>query len=273
MYQGLAGDYHLLFPARPAQLEFLCSLAGEPPGRVLDVASGTGEYAAALAASGYDCTGVELGGEMHERALLRHACGQLPGGGSLTLIKGDMRDLPELVAGPFRLVYCIGNSLPHLSNDTELAQVVAAMLELAGDGGTVALQMVNFDRILKAMAAMALEASAGAEGDSFHNVELLLPPLAATRDDGTAIEFRRSYRFNQPDNEGETAGLGTDSLRFVTRLLTPEGEFTGESRLLALTRLRLETLLPEGAHAEWYGDFDGQPWGTDSPAAVVILHG
>ena len=143
LYSQLVDDYHLLFPAREAQLSFLAGLAGEPPVRMLDCASGTGDYVAALVARGYQVQGIEIQDEMHECAVARHP--QLAG----SFIRGDIVAADKLVKSPFSLVYCIGNSLAHLASEAEVASAIKAMWELAQPGGAVVLQIANFEHALK----------------------------------------------------------------------------------------------------------------------------
>lgn len=247
MYAALAGVYHLLFPARPAQLDFLAQLAGPPPARVLDVACGTGEYVAALLQRGYDAAGVELDSAMVAAGLARHpqlAGADRGGRGPSRLLQGDMLELFDITRGPCALAYCIGNSLPHLPGDAELADALAQLWDVTRPAGLVALQVVNFDRVQAALAAGGFA----------------MPPMQLQAEDGTAVEFSRGYRL-----------LDSGRILFRTQLRVGEARTLGETPLLVLTRARLEAALPAGAQAQWYGDFDRRAWTADSPASVVVL--
>jgi len=104
LYRKLAQVYHLLFPARGPQLGMIIQLAGNPGARILDVASGTGEYVAALSEIGYTACGIELDGQMHTIALAQH-----PGLAGLIpprLIQGDMLHVERLAPGPWNLAFC-----------------------------------------------------------------------------------------------------------------------------------------------------------------------
>ncbi len=247
-FSAIAQYYHLLFPARPAQLSFLAALAGPPPARVFDVASGTGEYAAALCAQGYDCFGIDLDLAMHAVACQRHP--------ELTqrerLLQGDMLELTDLVRGPARLAYCIGNSLPQLADDAALREALLQMWELTRPGGCVALQVVNFDRIL---------AEGGRAGAGQSQPSAALPTLSGVTETGASVTLERGYDLR----------LAPESVTFQTRLTHPGGSVEHESRLLCLTRERLNAVLPQAARAQWYGDFSSGEWSAAAPATLCVL--
>jgi SAM-dependent methyltransferase len=268
MSTAIAGVYHLLFPARPTQLDFLAALAGNPPRRVLDVACGAGEYVAALLVDGYDITGLELSLSMIEAALLHHP--QLAGAvrgasGPNRMLHGDMLELFDLTRGPYDLVYCIGNSLPQLESLAQVAETLAQMYELTRPAGRVALQIVNYDRVLagagRGRSADRRPAAPTAGGPAPAPVcGIPMPPLTATTEDGTEIQLQR-----------ETLPLDAEHVLFRTRLRIGDVGYEEETPLLALTRERLATALPRGAQAECYGDFARAAWTSDSPATVVVL--
>ena len=163
MYSAMAGVYHLLFPAREGQLGFLSALAGAPPARAVDVACGTGEYVAALLARGYDACGVELDPVMLAAGLARHPELAAWGGRRRRSapVQGDMLDLFDVTRGPCALAYCIGNSLPHLASDAQVAETLSQLWDLARPAGAVCVQVVNYDRVL---AQMQAGAAAGGHG-------------------------------------------------------------------------------------------------------------
>jgi glycine/sarcosine N-methyltransferase len=244
-FSAIARYYHLFFPAREAQLSFLAALAGPPPARMFDIASGTGEYVAALYARGYDCFGIDLDLAMQAQARQRHP--ELVG--RERLLQGDMLELTELVRGPARLVYCIGNSLPLLGDDAQLREAVLQMWDLTRPEGSVALQVVNFDRVIR-------------EGEEHGKSKpWALPTLHAMAESGEDIALERCYDLR--DAPGRVL--------FKTRLMHPGGAAEGETALLCLTRERLAAALPPRAGVQWYGDFANAPWSVDSPATVCVL--
>lgn len=266
LYRQLVDDYHLLFPVREAQLSFLAAMAGEPSTRILDCASGTGEYAAALMARGYDVHGIELDGGMFERALARHP--DLAG----KLSQGDIVRADKLVNGPFSLVYCIGNSLAHLASEAEVASTIKAMWELSRPNGSVVLQIANFEHALKHghQAPVAGEFRiAGREtppGFAFD-----LPAIVVTRETGEQIEFERRYMLRRAADLSDPQRL-PEKLMFHTRLHADGETQEAFTPLLILTCERLRYCLPREADRDWYGGFGKQSWSENELATVVVLH-
>lgn len=249
-YRNLAADYPLLFPARLAQLDTLANLAGEPPCRVVDVASGTGEYVAGLTARGYEAFGVEVDPAMHALALERHP--EL----EHHLVHGDMLELVDEVRGPVSLAYCIGNSLPHLSSLADVSDVLAQMWDITRPAGSIVLQVNNFDRVLVEQREESREAIFD------------LPTISASRPDGSLVELERRY-FLFSRREGDSGEV--QKLRFRTLHRSDGGVVESELMLLVLTRDELEKCLPAEATATWYGGFDGSEWSASTPATVVVL--
>ncbi len=224
-YRVLAACYDDLFPEEPPITAFLA--AGLPPrARVLDLACGTGTYAAALARLGHAVTGLDLSEELI-------ALGRRRGGGA-TLLAADMRRFREAAPGPFERICCIGNSLPHLASEAEVAALLADARAALSAGGSLAVQTVNFDR------GPALAA---------------LPPLRAG-----GLLFERRYRWER------------ERVLFVATLTeagTPPQPASVE--LLPLRSERLVALAREAGFGsvELAGGFEGSPHTRDSFLTVL----
>jgi glycine/sarcosine N-methyltransferase len=123
----------------PREWEFLGPrLAGAPSKRILDLGSGTGEHARFLAAQGLDVTGIDSSAAMVEKAR--------SGGG--TFLAGDIRDLGAVVGEErFGAAICVGNVLPHLTEEADLRRLAGGLRAVLLDGGMVILQLLNYDRI------------------------------------------------------------------------------------------------------------------------------
>jgi SAM-dependent methyltransferase len=265
LYRQLVEDYHLLFPAREKQLNFLKETAGPPPARVLDCACGTGEYLAALAQAQYAVQGIELDEAMYQRALARHPA--LAG----SFIAGDMLQAERLATGPFSLVYCIGNSLAHLEGIAEVASAIKAMWELARPDGKVAIQVANFEHALGHGYQKRIESESRLSGyDSPPGFVYDMPVLSATRDDGGPIQLERHYVLRRSADMSDAKHL-PDKLVFHTVLRTAEGQQEAFTPLLILTAERLRYCLPREADRQWFGGFDKRPWSEDESATVVVL--
>lgn len=254
-YREICRHYHRLFPARRPQLEFLTALAGPPPAHVVDVASGTGEYVAALHDAGYDAHGVEIDFHMIQAAHARHPAIER------RLVHGDMLELMDELRGPCALAFCIGNSLPHLSSLGEVREALSQMWDITAPEGRVAFQVANFDRVL----ANAVEQHGQSDSLLFE-----LPPLSAASDEGGIVELDRRYLIPRR-RESDAAGDAPLFLEFAAELRSGGELHTSALRLLVLTRERLGSCLPQGARAGWHGDFAGAEWSVDSPATICAL--
>ncbi|MCB2209850.1 class I SAM-dependent methyltransferase [bacterium] len=125
----------------------LASLVDEPEDRVrvLDTACGTGQHLMAFADLGYDCSGADISAGMVRQAkeniaatnhdIPIHEAGFL----ELTKTFGNQR---------FDAVLCLGNSLPHLLNRSDLLNALGQFRDLMRPEGKLILQMRNFDTIL-----------------------------------------------------------------------------------------------------------------------------
>jgi glycine/sarcosine N-methyltransferase len=240
-YEVLSRYYDEIFPASPQQVRFVAERV-PPGGRILDVAAGTGNLAAALAEQGCKVTAIDVDpamvGKMAEK--LENA-----GGPRFEARLMDMRGLDGLPAEEYDAVLCVGNSLVHLNDLTEIADAVIRMYDRLKPGGTLILQNVNYDRILRD-----------------HVKEL---PVIAREADGVSVAFRRFYELEE------------DGILFQGRLTLegPDGreEYENTVRLLPMQSDELHQIteqygLPE---PEFYGSYQGDAYTTGSTALVVVL--
>jgi SAM-dependent methyltransferase len=132
--------YDAQYDAYRDDIPWYLRLAADNGGPVLELGSGTGRLTAALVRAGHAVTGVELSGEMLQRARAR-----LEGeaDGSVTLLQGDMRRLPELELEPssFPLILAPFNVLMHLITIEEQDSTLAAVRGLLAPGGVLALDL------------------------------------------------------------------------------------------------------------------------------------
>ncbi|EWM67621.1 methyltransferase [Micromonospora sp. M42] len=122
-------------------VDFLAPLAEGGP--VLELAVGTGRVALPLAARGLTVEGVEASPEMvaHLRAK--------PGGADLPVTIGDMADVP--VAGPYRLVFLVFNTLFNLVSEERQAACFRNVARVLAPGGAFVIETfvpdpADFDR-------------------------------------------------------------------------------------------------------------------------------
>jgi cyclopropane fatty-acyl-phospholipid synthase-like methyltransferase len=113
-------------------------------GRALDLACGAGLYSIALARADMDVVGVDL-----SERLLEIAEGQARRAGiSAEFVLAPMQALPETAAGPFDLAVCMGNSVPHLLGEADLAAFFGGVAWRLASGGWLAVHQLNYDRVL-----------------------------------------------------------------------------------------------------------------------------
>ena len=118
------------------------------PPRVLDCACGTGQHAIALAKRGYPAAGADLFAEMVAQARVnaRHAGVEVPfqtaGFGYLQEAYANSELLP------FDALLCLGNSLPHLLMEEDLAHALADFAACMRPGGLLLIQNRNFDAVM-----------------------------------------------------------------------------------------------------------------------------
>jgi glycine/sarcosine N-methyltransferase len=115
-------------------------LGNAPSKRLLDLGSGTGEHARFLASKGFDVTGVDSSQAMLEKSRASEDAG-------VRFLAGDMRNLPSVVDCQFGAAICVGNVLPHLSGENDLALLAAGLRRVLLPNAPFLLQMINYDRI------------------------------------------------------------------------------------------------------------------------------
>ncbi len=143
-YEDFSKYYDLIFQAKKPQLDFIKKRTPKK-GRILDVAAGTGNHALALGEEGYDVRAVEYDEKMLE--VLEEK--QKKPNPDIIARRGDMKEI--LVYYPrsfFDTVYCIGNSLVHLTTVAEIEQFLEGAYAVLKTEGTLIIQIINYDRIL-----------------------------------------------------------------------------------------------------------------------------
>ncbi len=150
-YDGLAGDYHLLFDDwweaavwHGDTVERLLHAAGvRPPARILDATCGIGTQALPLAARGYEVVGGDLSGRAIERARSEAAARGI----EMSLLASDIRELGGRVAPGFDAAISFDNSLPHLPTQETLVTGLTVVRTLLAPGGIFLASVRDYDRL------------------------------------------------------------------------------------------------------------------------------
>lgn len=237
-YEEISKYYDLVFPVDSEQVKFISECAGQEGNRVLDVACGTGGYAAALAERGYEVAAVDLDAGMVEAAHKKMESRGL----NVTVRQADMKALTDTVKSKYKCIFCIGNSIVHLGSDAEILKALQQMQQLLEDSGTLVLQIINYDRILK------------------YGVNEL-PPI---KNPEAGIEFVRKYEYEGDKN----------SIHFNTVLrVAQEGSeevFENTVDLIPLRSNKMMELMEKARFRkiQFYGDFSKAPF-NDSAYMLV----
>jgi len=229
----LASRWEELFPLRPARLDMALRLAPEGTA-CLDAGCATGSLCRALAARGRVAHGLDL-----EPAFLAHGRALSEAEGlAVTWHQAGLLDLARAAGDRrFRLVTCLGQTLPHLLEEAEWLEFFAQARAVLEPGGVLAIQVVNDAGL-----------PVGASRD--------LPPL---RIPGAVLERRRIR-------------VAPDRARFETRFVPEGGEAVpgvAEHRIMGPARaadlLARAGLEPGPAWA----DESGAPFAEASPGWVI----
>lgn len=128
----------------------------------------------------------------------------------------------------------------HLESGEDVTAFLHNCKRLLLPGGCLILQIVNYDRILR-----------------HKQTEL---PLITVPD--KHLMLVRKYV------------LSPESVQFMTELQCDAEHWASETRLLALKQGDLEKSLGNAGFKDikFYGDFEKNPWNTESPATIAVVH-
>ncbi|SHH85646.1 class I SAM-dependent methyltransferase [Desulfosporosinus lacus] len=230
-YRALSEHYDEIFPLKEPQKMFLHDyLKQDNISSVLDIGCGTGTSALEISQTGVRVLGVDLSDEMIEIA--KRKAQERKSSSSFAI--ADMRDL-QLIQEKFEGILCLGNTLAHVSGETELNQVLGQFWE---KGTHLLLQTVNYDRILA-------------------NQIIELPIIKTSQ-----IAFYRYYT-HRPDGK----------LDFSMKIKFPDTKqvISGVNVLFPITSSILKKALKETG---WeitglWGNYEKAPWTEESPATIA----
>jgi glycine/sarcosine N-methyltransferase len=144
-YDDIAGEYAEITNGKSraesarAFVEWLCD--GRDIRSAIDVATGTGVYAKALASRGVEVLATDISEAMLDQA-------RVDAPASIAWTCAPMQETALVASSGVDAILCMGNSLPHLLTDTDLGHTLAGFRKLLVPDGCVAIQLLNYDRIL-----------------------------------------------------------------------------------------------------------------------------
>jgi SAM-dependent methyltransferase len=137
-FQGLHARYYdLIYAQKPYadEARFVHELLGGGPGRLLDVACGSGRHAREFAALGWDVTGVDYSPD-----LLAQAAG-------ITVLEQDMRKL-DVPGSPFDAITCLFDSIGYPQDNDGIVATFLGMARHVAPGGRVAVEFLHAPAML-----------------------------------------------------------------------------------------------------------------------------
>jgi SAM-dependent methyltransferase len=139
-FQGLHARYYdLIYAAKPYadEARFVHALFGGAPGRLLDVACGSGRHAREFAALGWAVTGVDYSPDLLERA--REA--------DIEAHEQDMRTL-DVPGAPFDAVTCLFDSIGYAQDNEGVVAALAGMGRHLAPAGRLAVEFLHAPAML-----------------------------------------------------------------------------------------------------------------------------
>ena len=148
-YDTMAGSYDDVTQAdarRAGAKTFVAALMDRFPSSssALDVACGAGMFTLPLAERGLTTVGADLSAGM--LTLARRAASQA--GLAVRWEQVEMQALCEATEESFDLILCMGNSLPHVREDSELSATLDGFRERLTENGVLVIHLLNYDQIL-----------------------------------------------------------------------------------------------------------------------------
>lgn len=227
-YNDLANVYQIIFPVNHDAINFLSENINSDS-NILDVACGIGGHCQLLADICHTVTGIDLNIEMIKRA---NESNTMP---NVSYKAMNMLDLSEITwQEKFSQIFCIGNSLVHLSDSSEVLSFLKSSFDRLELGGELVIQIINYDRII------------------LENIRSL--PLI--EDQQAKLTFERIY----------TPSKKSGYLDFITKLIVDKKQYDNVVQLLILRRKDLEDLLISAGfdEIEFFSDFKKNIWSISS---------
>lgn len=234
-YSSIVKAYDQLFPPNKAQSLFIEGLFANLSGKkVLDCGCGTGTLAIELGRKSAQVEAFDL-----DKAMIAKAKEKCPQALNVKFTTNDLLKFAgDYKDNHFDLVYCLGNTLPHLPSLKDVQSYFDAASQVLKAGAWIVVQIVNYDRVL-------------------NDKVVQLPTIEA--DD---YSFERNY-IPEPNGIIQFSTVLTDKL---------SGESYRQSvPLLPILMEDISTMLARNfKDVVFYGSFKKDAWSNDSFYTVVL---
>jgi glycine/sarcosine N-methyltransferase len=150
-YDTFSADYHWLYSDHTLSGKMALDDNGDvlaladPKASILDCSCGIGTFAIALAKVGHEVSGSDGSQGMVDQAILAARQADI----NLPLKCCTWEDLPAHVAGPFDLVFCLGNAIGHARNGEEMLRSLQGMRAVLRTGGKLVIDSRDWEQIRK----------------------------------------------------------------------------------------------------------------------------
>jgi SAM-dependent methyltransferase len=223
-------------------------LGAGPSRRVLDLGSGSGDHARYLASKGFDVVGIDASDAMLQMAT------EEPIPPNVQFIRGDFRDLAGSVSGTFGGAICLGNALPHITEEGDLRAIAKGLSAKLEPGGRFLVQVLNYTS-MRARGERALPVNVRSDPDGGPG-ELVFVRVMTLPDAAGGVQFFPTTLRLDPDAEEPMQVVSSQrvDLRAWTRA--------------DLTRIFSDHAIAEGEVA---GAFDGTPFDENTSRDLIWI--
>ncbi len=246
-YEEFSKYYDSIFPLKSDKVNFLSkNFSASRGNQILDIGTGTGSYAIALAEEGFQVVGIDLDNTMLEMAREKLTGSNLP----IEYKCIDMLELENYFKdNTFYGIYTIGNVLVHLESREKINQAINKMSSLLKRDGILIIQIINYDRIVD------------------QHLDGL--PTIINKDEG--VSFLRKYQLIRGDDR--------QYINFNTELSINKKDldikYENTTQLIPLRSGELYDML-QGAgfnNIKLYGDFKGKDFDIEeSIPCIAVAH-
>lgn len=236
-YEELSNYYDRIFEKSDMTLKFLSENLKENY-KVIDLACGSGTYALELGKMNIKVLGVDL-----DESMINLAKNKSVGIESLSFINADMLKLKDVSDMKYNSIFCIGNSLAHITDKNKIKTLFKDVYNMLDAGGEFIVQIINYDRIIK------------------YNINEL--PTIKREDSG--LEFVRRYKYHK---EKKIINFNSE---LIIQKDNKRVSYKNSVELLPIMKEELENMLLGSGfkNINFYGGFNKSSYNDDSYATVV----